>query len=154
MSPHPEVPADQVLAPSPAGPAIPPCRILVVDDDIDARYVSTELLIQSGYAVDAAEDGEAAWNTLQCSGYDLLVTDHNMPKVTGVELVKKLRDARMALPVILMSGAIPAEELNRHPCLQLAATLLKPFTADELLLAVKEVLRGTTGARLRWRTTG
>jgi DNA-binding response OmpR family regulator len=119
----------------------------VVDDDADARQQSTEVLIRHGYQVDAAEDGAVAWNTLQRNPYDLVVTDHNMPKVTGVELVKKLRAARMAHPVILVSGAIPTEELNRHPCLQLAATLLKPYTADELLLAVKEVLRVASGAR-------
>jgi|KBSSwiStaDraftv2_1062776.scaffolds.fasta_scaffold218176_2 DNA-binding response OmpR family regulator len=121
-------------------------RILVVDDDIAIRQLSTDLLTRSGYHVDAAEDGAVAWNTLQTNHYDLVVTDHNMPKVSGIQLVKKLRAARMALPVILVSGALPTEELDRHPRLRLAATLLKPFTAEELLLAVTEVLRATARA--------
>ena len=124
-----------------------PHRILVVDDDIAVRQLSTEVLIHSGYDVDAAQDGAVAWDALQLNSYDLLVTDHNMPKVTGVELVKKVRSARMALPVILASGAMPTEELNQHPWLQLAATLLKPFTGDELLDTVQKVLRTTDGAR-------
>ena len=115
----------------------------MVDDDIAIRQVSNELLTRSGYHVDLAEDGAVAWNTLQANRYDLVVTDHKMPKLTGIQLVNKLRAARMALPVILVSGALPMEELDRHPCLQLAATLLKPFTAEELLLAVTEVLRAT-----------
>jgi len=121
----------------------PPQRILVVDDESSVRQLSTEVLIHSGYDVDVAEDGAVAWQALNTESYDLLITDHNMPKVTGVELVKKVRSARMALPVILASGAMPTEELNRHPWLQLAATLLKPFTPEELLGAVQEVLRAT-----------
>lgn len=126
-------------------PATPPHRILVVDDDTAVRQHCTELLMGSGYHVDAAEDGAIAWDTLQLKDYDLLVTDHSMPKVTGVDLVKKLRAARMALPVILVSGSIPIDELNRHPSLQLAATLPKPFTPDQLLATVKDALRSTVG---------
>jgi DNA-binding response OmpR family regulator len=116
-------------------------RILVADDDESVRGSIADTLIRSGYHVDAAEDGAAAWDTLQLRDYDLLVTDNNMPKVSGLDLVKKLRSARMALPVILVSGAIPTEELNRHPWLQLAATLAKPFTRDELVATVANALR-------------
>jgi len=126
--------------------AAPSNRILVVDDDIDLRLLSAEVLFRSGYQVDTAEDGETGWEALQARNYDLLITDHQMPKVSGVELVKKLRSARMALPVMLASAAMP-EELNRHPWLQLAATLLKPFTGDELLGTVKKVLRAIGCAR-------
>src|ERR1051326_2561730 len=75
----------------------PPHRILVVDDESSIRQFSTEVLIDSGYEVDAVEDGAAAWQELSADRYDLLVTDHNIPKVTGVELLKKLRAARMDL---------------------------------------------------------
>ena len=125
----------------------PPHRILVVEDDGDVRRLSAEVLISSGYHVDAAEDGAAGWEALQAKNYNLLITDHNMPKVTGVELVKKLRSARMGLPVILASAAIPTAELNRHPWLQLVATLPKPFTSDELLHTVENVLRATDSSR-------
>ncbi len=70
-----------------------------------------------------------------------------MPKVSGVELVKQMRAEGVALPVILVSGAIPTEELKRHPWMQLASTLTKPFTGDELLGTVKKVLRDTDIAR-------
>jgi len=126
--------------------AHPSNRILVVDDDISIRKLSTQVLTAFGFQVETAEDGVAGWEALHASRYDLLITDHNMPKVTGVELVKKLRFARMTLPVVLASGAIPTEELDRNPSLQLAATLLKPFTMDELLGTVKKVLRAAKGA--------
>lgn len=120
-------------------------RILLVDDDINIRLLSADLLFHSGYQVDTAGDGESGWEALQTRNYNLLITDNQMPKVSGLELVKKLRSARMALPVILASGAMP-EELNRLPWLQLAATLWKPFTPDELLGTVNRVLCATDGS--------
>ncbi|MGA2686195.1 MAG: response regulator [Verrucomicrobiota bacterium] len=123
-----------------------PHRILVVDDDRDVRRISAQALIGSGYHVDAAEDGVAAWEALQAKAFNLLITDHNMPKLTGVELVRKLRSARMALPVILATGKLPTEALTQNPSLQLAALLPKPFSIDELLETVRTVLRATDHA--------
>jgi DNA-binding response OmpR family regulator len=122
------------------GRATPSLRILVVDDELVIRQSVAYQLMRSGHQVDTAEDGKAAWEALQSERYDLMITDHNMPKVSGLELVKKLRAEDVALPVILMSGAMPAEELHQHPWLQLAATLHKPFTGDELLGIVERVL--------------
>ena len=118
-------------------------RILVVDDDSDICQLNTEVLIHYGYEVDAAADGAAAWEALQTKDFNLLITDHNMPRLTGVELVRKLRSARMALPVILSTGRLPTEELARNPSLRLAAILPKPFSVDELLGTVTKVLRAT-----------
>src|SRR4029077_10352056 len=87
-----------------------PCRILVADDDRDIRRLNARVLEQSGYQVDTAEDGAAAWEVLQIKAFNLLITDNDMPKLTGVELVRKLRSARMALPVILATGKLPATE--------------------------------------------
>lgn len=125
----------------------PPHRILVADDDRDLRQLNIEVLIRSGYETDAAEDGAAAWAALQVKAFDLLITDHNMPRLTGVELVKKLRSARLAVPVILATGTLLAAELDRNRNLQLEALLLKPFTTDELLRTVREVLRTTADPR-------
>jgi len=125
----------------------PALRILVVDDDISICRFNTEALSRSGYGVDVAADGAAAWQALETDNYDLLITDNNMPKISGVELLKRLRAARMALPVIMVSGTIPTEELNRHPGLQLEATLLKPYTMEELIGTVESVLQATGGAR-------
>jgi len=124
-----------------------PKRILVVDDDEVLRQVNAEMLSSFGYETETAEDGAAAWEALQANGYDLLITDNNMPKVSGVELVKKLRSAHMTLPVVLASGTIPTEAMNWNSSLQLAAMLLKPFTMDELLATVKEVFRAADSAR-------
>ncbi|MEO8428767.1 MAG: response regulator [Verrucomicrobiota bacterium] len=118
-----------------------PPRILVVDDDRLTRKLYTKVLIASGYKVDTAEDGEAGWKLLHAVSYDpdrynLMVTDNNMPKVSGVELVEKLRSACITLPVIMASATPPISTEG----LRLAAILLKPFPTDELVQTVQEVL--------------
>ena len=121
-------------------------RILVVEDDPDIRRLNTEVLADSGYAVDAAEDGAVAWAALQASNYDLVVTDGNMPRVTGVQLIKKLQAAQMAVPVIMVTGDVPDREFSSQPWNQPAAVLLKPYSFNELLEIVKEVLSASAVA--------
>jgi DNA-binding response OmpR family regulator len=77
---------------------------------------------------------------LQLSSYDLLITDQKMARVGGIELLKKLRAARMAVPVIMATGTSPQAEFDRIPWLQPAAVLLKPYTIPELLDVVRGVL--------------
>ncbi len=115
-------------------------RILVVDDDSDLRLLYSEALARPGYQIDAAEDGAAGWKALQTNNYNLLITEQRLPKLTGVELVRKLRTARMAMPVVMTAVQLPMQELARDPSLQLAAMLPKPFYISELLETVTEVL--------------
>jgi len=121
----------------------PPHRILVVDHDPYICHLSADVLIRHGYEVNAAEDGAAGWEELQVNSYSLLITEHELPRITGVRLIRKLRTARMALPVVLVAGRLPARELARSPSLRLAATLSKPLAVDVLLATVKSVLRAT-----------
>ena len=114
----------------------------MVDYDVSALKFSTKVLGHQGYKVDTAEDGAAAWEILGTGKYDLLITDNNMPKVTGVELLKKLHASGMAVPAILATGALPEEEFARNPEIKPAATLLKPYTLAEFLRTVKRVLHG------------
>jgi len=118
----------------------PPYRILVVDDNQDIRQLNSEVLMDSGYEVDTAEDGAVAWDALQLNPYDLLVTDNEMPNMSGIDLLDKLHAARKAVPVIMVSGTLPMEELSQHPWLQIEAMLLKPYTIAELLGTVEAVL--------------
>src|ERR1700691_5489527 len=134
-----ETPSEKVVVAPIQDHANPPRRILLVDDDLYARELNAGVLIRSGYNVDTAQDGADAWKALNDASYDLLITDNRMPRVTGMDLIKKLRSEDMTLPVILASGTVPVEELKRHPWLQLDATLPKPFTIAELLEMVKKV---------------
>jgi DNA-binding response OmpR family regulator len=115
-------------------------RILVADDEQDIRELISVYLIRSGYEVDTAKDGADAWRALNEVSYYMLITDYKMPRVTGMELIRMMRSKDMALPVILVSGTMPTEELIRHPWLRVDATLDKPFTHEELLEAVNKVI--------------
>jgi DNA-binding response OmpR family regulator len=132
----------------------PPRRILVVEDEPDIRLLSAEVLKNAGYEVDTAEDGKAGWEALHAvrhapENYALLITDHDMPGLSGLDLVKKLRAAHMALPVIVATGTLPTEDLmNRYPWLEPVATLDKPYSIEQLLETVEALLRSTDGARL------
>jgi DNA-binding response OmpR family regulator len=118
----------------------PPQRILVVEDNYAVRRLNTGLLMDSGYKVDAAEDGEVAWDALQLNSYDLLITENKMPKLSGVDLLRKMFAAQMALPVIMVSQAMPMDELSREPWLQIDAMLAKSYAVEEFLVAVRNVL--------------
>jgi DNA-binding response OmpR family regulator len=124
-----------------------PRRILLVDDDRDVRHLHAEVLARAGYHVDTADNGASGWRALNASHYDVLITDNTMPGVTGLELIKKLRSEDMPLSVILASGTVPAEELDRNPWLQLDAMLPKPYGVAELVRTVKKVLRAADTAR-------
>ena len=124
-----------------------PPRILVVDEDSDLRLLYTEVLVRPGYHVDAAEDGAAALKALRVNNFNLLITEHSLPTLTGVELVRTLRAARMALPVIMAAARLPVHELARNPSLQPVAVLPKPFYLSQLLETVRVVLRATVSPR-------
>jgi DNA-binding NtrC family response regulator len=122
-----------------------PRRILVVEEERDLRQLSAEVLIDDGYQVEVAEDGATAWTALQRNHYDLLLTDQFLPKVSGVELLKKIHTARMSLPVIMATNILPTWEFALHPCLQTVTMLRKPYTIDKLLGTVKSVLPDRAG---------
>lgn len=80
-------------------------RVLVVDDSITVREVERQLLTQHGYDVSVAVDGMDGWNQVRAGNYDLMVSDVDMPRMTGIQLVKAVRgDERLKnLPVIIVS---------------------------------------------------
>ncbi len=115
-------------------------RILMVEDDADIRRLNTEDLRNAGYLVDAVEDGAAAWDVLQLNSYHLLITDQHWPKLSGVELLKKIHDAHMALPAIMITDILPKLEFAEHPWIQPATMLVEPYSSAELLEMVKKAL--------------
>ena len=116
-------------------------RILVVEEDSEVRLLYADALAGPDYHVDFAEDGLTGWDALQTTPYDLLITEHSVPKLTGIELVRKMRAAQMALPVVMAAGRLPVHELARNPSLQLAATLVKPVAVGILQDTVRSALR-------------
>ena len=120
-------------------------RILVVEDNQSIRQLCAKALTRSGYQVDAAEDGAAGLLALRDAGhapshYDLIITDNEMPKLSGVDMIQQLRAEHVNLPVILASGNVSVDTKPLH----LVAILPKPFSVDQLLQTVNEILRWPT----------
>ena len=118
----------------------PPRRILVVDDDEPMRCLNVETLLYSGYLVEAVGDGLAAWECLQNGNkYDLMITDNNMPRMSGAVLVKKIHAAGLDMPIIMATGTTPDEKFQKPP-----VVLLKPYAFGDLIKAVRAALKQDT----------
>jgi two-component system sensor histidine kinase and response regulator WspE len=80
-------------------------RVLVVDDSITVREVERKLLENRGYEVDVAVDGMEGWNAVRAGHYDLVISDLDMPRMNGIELVTRIKhDQRLkTLPVMIVS---------------------------------------------------
>jgi two-component system, chemotaxis family, sensor histidine kinase and response regulator WspE len=80
-------------------------RVLVVDDSAIVREVERQMLLARGYDVDIAVDGVDGWNALRGGGYDLIVSDIDMPRMTGLELIRAIRGEPkvQSVPVIIVS---------------------------------------------------
>ncbi len=142
-------------------PALPPepasiardRRILVVDDDATIRSFFTEVLRHAAFHVACAEDGEAGWSALRAESFDLMITDHNMPRLTGLELLRRARAAARDLPVILISAGVPWHEPDLAALLRPGLALSKPFSIVELLAGVRRLLTpvaAAAGPRRAW----
>jgi DNA-binding response OmpR family regulator len=129
----------------------PPYRILVVHDDADLRWLNSEGLRQHGYEVGTATDGDAGWLELQTNSYNLLITENDLPGLSGVGLVKKLRSANMPLPVIIGIEAMPPVQSYEYPWLLRAHKLFKPYNIAAMLELVKSVLRTTNDTAVKIR---
>ena len=115
-------------------------RILIAEDDEIIRQIISDALVDDGHAVNAAADGEQAWEALRHDAYDLLVTDNEMPRLTGIKLIERIRKSGMSLPVIVASGSFSVESMRDHPQLQIEAVIPKPFGKSEFLDIVRNVL--------------
>ena len=115
-------------------------RILLVDDDPAVRGTVAFVLEHAGYRVGCAEDGEAGWHALCADRSDLLITDYEMPKLTGLELLRRVRAVSRRLPAILISGCLPPGTPDLESLLQPGAMLPKPFSFGVLMAKVRELL--------------
>jgi CheY-like chemotaxis protein len=118
-----------------------PQRILVVDDDPVVRQANLDLLASAGYDADGVQDGAEGWDALQIKHYDLVLTDNSMPRMTGIELIEKLRSSIQTVPVIMATGFLPIFELTRKPWLNPDAAMTVPFSNEDLLATIAKVLK-------------
>jgi two-component system phosphate regulon sensor histidine kinase PhoR len=133
---------------NPQGPAPPPARILVVDDELGVREGCRKILASEGYAVLTAGDGKAGLEQLVERGpFDVLLVDLQMPHLSGLELMREARTRDPDIvPIIITAHATldTAVEGTRQGAY---SYIPKPFTPDELMLAIKNGLEKRTLSR-------
>ncbi|WP_298187659.1 hybrid sensor histidine kinase/response regulator [uncultured Pseudomonas sp.] len=119
-------------------------RVLVVDDSLTVRELERKLLLSRGYEVAVAVDGMDGWNALRDEHFDLLITDIDMPRMDGIELVTLLRrDSRLrTLPVMVVSYKDREEDRRRGLDAGADYYLAKASFHDEALLDAVQILIG------------
>ena len=121
-------------------------RILVVEDDTVLAAALTRALNQSAYAVDLVVDGEQANDALATTVYDLVVLDIALPKVDGMTVLRRLRDRRSAVPVLILTARDTLDD--RVTGLDSGADdyMTKPFDLPEFEARVRALIRRGHGA--------
>ena len=124
-------------------------RILIVDDFSTMRRIVKNLLHDLGYAnTTEADDGKTAWAALQSGSFDLVVTDWNMPGMTGLDLLKNIRsDSRLsALKVLMVTAEAQRDQIIEAAKAGVNGYVIKPFTAITLKEKLEKIAQRSVGA--------
>jgi len=119
-------------------------RFLIVDDFSTMRRILRNLLKEIGYAnIEEAEDGAIALNMLRMGKFDFVVSDVNMPNMTGMELLKNMKsdDRLKALPVLMVTAEARKNDIVTAAQLGAAGYIVKPFTRATLEDKVHKILQ-------------
>ena len=119
-------------------------KILVVDDFSTMRRIVKNLLKELGYNnVDEAEDGVIAWQKIQNVGYDFVVSDWNMPNMSGIELLKTMRAnaTYKSLPLLMITAEAKKENIIEAATSGANGYIVKPFTAITLEEKINKIFK-------------
>src|SRR5512145_2858761 len=128
-------------------------RVLIVEDDETIADFVGKGLIEAGYAVDVASDGERGFALAAANAYDAAIVDVMLPKLDGLALIERLRARGIRTPVLILSARRSVDD--RVSGLQAGGDdyLTKPFAFAELLARVQALIRRSTGATEPTRLT-
>jgi len=117
-------------------------KVLVVDDEIHIVHVVAIKLRNNGFEVISANNGAEAFELACSEKPDIIVTDYQMPVMSGLEFVTKLRgnEATKDIPVILLTARSFAIDDSTKDELQISECLSKPFSPKELLRSIEDIL--------------
>lgn len=115
--------------------------IMIVDDSPSMRSLLRLALTDMGYDVDEAEDGVEALEKLDGISPDLLITDINMPRMDGFELIESLRDQGVSgLPILVLTTECSDEKKSRARQAGATGWIVKPFHPDKLATGIRRVI--------------
>ena len=123
-------------------------KALVIDDEIHIVQVVAIKLRNNGFDVTTAENGAVALDIAKEEKPDIIITDFQMPVMTGLELVENLRKdtATEDIPVIMLTARGFAIEEDKRQELKISACLSKPFSPREVLQTIEDVIEQTAPA--------
>lgn len=116
-------------------------RILIVDDDDEIRELLEFDIASSGYFVDTAVNGLEGLNKALNNTYDLILLDVMMPKMNGFEVCKNIRQAKLAVPVLMLTAKGTIDDKTTGFDCGADDYLVKPFDIQEVLLRIRVLLR-------------
>jgi two-component system, response regulator YesN len=121
--------------------------VMIVEDDAVFLQTMVQILEMFGFdPVYAAADGEDAWQRLRETPVDLLITDINMPRMNGIELMHHVRQRYSELPIIVISGFLEQEHLSQLEPYRVHATLFKPFKIPQIAGEIRRLFADGEGS--------
>ena len=120
-------------------------RILVVEDEKDLNNIITKHLKKNNFSVDSVFNGEEALEYLDYGTYDLIILDIMLPKVNGYEVIKKLREHKNEIAVLMLTARDSIEDKIKGLDLGADDYLIKPFDFGELLARIRALVRRKYG---------
>ena len=117
-------------------------RILVVDDSASMRQMVTFALTSAGFSVEEAEDGQDALGRAQGQRFNAVVTDVNMPRMDGIELIRALRGLPnyRFIPMLMLTTESTADMKSEGKAAGATGWLVKPFNPEQLVATIQKVL--------------
>jgi two-component system response regulator QseB len=116
-------------------------RILLVEDNESIGESLREGLVGRRYVVDWVKNGIAAWTAIQQEHFDLVILDINLPKLSGEEVLKNIRNKNITTPIIILTSADSTEFLVKHFDIGADDYITKPFNLESLCARIRAIRR-------------
>ncbi len=116
-------------------------NVLIAEDDANIRKLIAIHLTQNGFSVTACNDGESAWRHFESQHVDVLITDVMMPRMSGNELARRIREQNKDLPIMMLTALEAFEDKEKGFESGTDDYMVKPVDMKELVLRVKALLR-------------
>ena len=116
-------------------------KLLVVEDEKDLNDIIVKELTLNGYVVDSCYDGQQAYEHLILGAYDGAVLDVMLPEMDGFEVLEKIRNKGIQIPVLFLTARVQKKDIIRGLDLGADDYISKPFDLDELLARIRVMLR-------------